>query len=301
MKESSSNQDPSETHLRFEPSMQNIAIFGRRDSREATNTAIELAEWLGRRGIGVAIDSETQRGRNLQKVAIFDPNDTYDLVIVLGGDGTLLSVARLVGSRSPILGVNLGRLGFLTELSRGELYRRLVQVLSGDYLLQERSLFDLELRREGISISRFRAFNDVVVAKSTLARIIELELTIGGHLMANYRSDGLIIATPNGSTAYNLSAGGPIVFPGLPVAILTPICPHALSLRPIVVPDFETIEVRLITPQEKVFLTVDGQEGAQLIHRDQVVINHCPDKTRFVRMRDRTFYDSLRDKLKWGG
>ena len=278
-----------------------VAIVGRQDSREATRTATELAEWLGRRGITVALDSETLRSRNLRDMAVFEPGKAYDLVIVLGGDGTLLSVARTVGSRSPILGVNLGRLGFLTELNRSELYPRLVQILSGDFVLEERSMIDIELRRDGRQLSSFRAFNDLVIAKSALSRIIELEVKMRGHLMAHYRSDGLIISTPTGSTAYNLSAGGPIVYPGLPVVVLTPICPHALAMRPIVVPDSEAIEVGLDSPKEKVFLTVDGQEGAQLAHRDQIVVKRSAAVATLVRLPDRTFYDSLREKLKWGG
>jgi len=278
-----------------------VAIAGRQDSREATRTAAELAEWLGRRGVEVALDSETLRNRNLRGVAVFEPSKSYDLVIVLGGDGTLLSVARTVGPRSPILGVNLGRLGFLTELNRSELYPRLVQILAGDFVLEERSMLDIELHRDGRRLSSFRAFNDAVIAKSALSRIIQLEVQMRGHLMAHYRSDGLIISTPTGSTAYNLSAGGPIVYPGLPVVVLTPICPHALGMRPIVVPDSDAIEVLLDSPKEKVFLTVDGQEGAQLAHRDQIVVKRADAVANLVRLPDRTFYDSLREKLKWGG
>jgi NAD+ kinase len=284
-----------------QPEIKRVAIVGRPESREASRTASELSDWLHRRGIEVAIDSETLRHRNLRDVAVFEPATAYDLVIVLGGDGTLLSVARMVGATSPILGINLGRLGFLTEVARSDLYPRLVQVLGGDFLLEDRSMFAIEHRRDGLTVSSFRAFNDVVIAKSALSRVIELELQVRGHLMAHYRSDGLIISTPTGSTAYNLSAGGPIVYPGLPVAVLTPICPHALSMRPIIVPDSEAIEVLLITPREKVFLTVDGQEGAQLAHRDQVVVKRSDAITRLVRLPDRTFYDSLREKLKWGG
>ena len=150
-------------------------------------------------------------------------------------------------------------------------------------------------------MARYRAFNDVVIAKSALAQIIELEVRVAGNLMARYRSDGLIISTPNGSTAYNLSAGGPIVYPALPVAVLTPICPHTLSLRPIVVPDGEEVEVILQTSKEEVFLTVDGQEGGDMRYRDRVSVQRSSATASLVRVNDRTFYDSLRDKLKWGG
>ena len=166
-----------------------------------------------------------------------------------------MSVARSVGPDVPILGVNLGRLGFLTELTRTELYPALVKILGGEYELEARPLYDIELHRTSGTVSHFRAFNDAVLAKSALAHIIELKIEIEGGLVAQLRADGLIISTPSGSTAYNLSAGGPIVYPALPVAVLTPICAHALSLRPIVVPDAGPIEVILETQLEEVFLT----------------------------------------------
>lgn len=278
-----------------------IAVVARGASREAVQTAAELAEWLDRRDIAVALDEVSLRAADLEGASTYRSGASYDLVIVLGGDGTLLSVARSVSPHVPILGVNLGRLGFLTELSRTDLYPNLVNLLAGRYVLEERSLFDVELRRFAGPVSRYRAFNDVVIAKSALAQIIEIELQVQGRLMARYRSDGLIISTPNGSTAYNLSAGGPILFPALPVAVLTPICPHSLSFRPIVVPDSEAIEVRLQTQKEEVFLTVDGQEGGSIRFRDTVVVARSENTVQLVRLSDRTFYDSLRDKLRWGG
>ena len=179
---------------------------------------------------GVALDEATLRARGLEGEAPFRPGEPYDLVVVLGGDGTLLSVARTLTPGVPILGVNLGNLGFLTEINRGELYPALVQVLAGRFATEERSLFDVELRAERRRPRcAFRVLNDAVITKSALARIIELTLRVDGHLIARFRADGLIISTPTGSTAYNLSAGGPIVNPLLPVAVLTPICPHALS------------------------------------------------------------------------
>jgi NAD+ kinase len=201
----------------------------------------------------------------------------------------------------PILGVNLGNLGFLTEINRGELYPTLVEVLEGRYAIEERSLFDVELRRNGGAPSVFRVLNDAVITKSALSRIIELTLRVGGHLIARFRADGLIISTPTGSTAYNLSAGGPVLNPLLPVAVLTPICPHALSLRPIVVPDAGPIEVTLETQREEVYLTLDGQEGTSLGFRDTVRITRSEFKVRLVKVSDRSFYDSLRGKLRWGG
>lgn len=281
--------------------LQEVGVVTRTASREAIRTAAELADWLGRRDIQAYLDGGTQRALGQQGTATYQQDQRYDLVVVLGGDGTLLSVARSVPPGVPLLGVNLGRLGFLTEVSRSELYPTLMRVMSDDFHFEERTLFEAKLRREGKSQQHFRAFNDVVITKSALARIIELTVKVDGHLLARYRSDGLIISTPNGSTAYNLSAGGPILSPDLPVAVLTPICPHTLTLRPIVVPDTGTIEVTLETQGEEVFLTVDGQEGGSLGYRNTVAVHRSQAPVRLVRMNDRTFYDSLREKLKWGG
>ncbi len=277
-----------------------IGIVARRETRDAIRTAAELADWLRRRDLEVAVDEATRRARNLKHLPIFELDQPCDLVVVLGGDGTLLSVARSVHPGVPILGVNLGRLGFLTELSRFELYPSMVRILAGEMTLQERSMLDVTVIRHGREQAKFRAFNDAVIAKSALAQIIELNLRVNNKPMASYRADGLIISTPNGSTAYNLSAGGPIVYPDLPVAMLTPICPHALTMRPIVVPDSDAIEVTLVTQRQEVFLTVDGQEGGHLAYKDTVVLKRSKVFARLVRLSDRTFYDSLRDKLNWG-
>lgn len=276
-----------------------VGVVTRAASRDAIRTAAELTDWLHRRDIQVALDEASLRALSLPDVTAFDVAEKYDLAVVLGGDGTLLSVARSVAV--PILGVNLGRLGFLTELSRSELYPSLVKILAGEFGVEERSLFDVVLRRKGGATARFRAFNDAVIGKNALAKIIELEVKVGGAVVGRYRSDGLIVSTPNGATAYNLSAGGPILFPALPVAVLTPLCPHTLSLRPIVVPDSAAIEIKLQTPHEEVFLTVDGQEGSSMGFRDTVSIVRAKSTAKLIRVSDRTFYDSLREKLKWGG
>lgn len=276
-----------------------VGVVTRAASRDAIRTAAELVDWLSRREIEVALDEASLRTLSLAEVTPFDSGKGYDLVVVLGGDGTLLSVARSVAV--PILGINLGRLGFLTELARSELYPSLVKILAGDFRVEERSLFDVVLRRAGGATTRFRAFNDAVIGKNALAKIIELEVKVGGALVGRYRSDGLIISTPSGATAYNMSAGGPILFPALPVAVLTPICPHTLSLRPVVVPDSEAIEVTLKTPREEVFLTVDGQEGSSMGVRDTVSVKRSRSTAKLIRVSDRSFYDSLRGKLKWGG
>jgi NAD+ kinase len=283
--------------------LQRIGVVAKVASREAVDAAGELAEWLIRRGLSVALDSATIAAIAAKSSAAetFEPGAAYDLVIVLGGDGTLLAVARGLGDGVPILGVNLGNLGFLTEINRGELYAAMVQVLAGKFDVEARKLLDVELRRRGDGPLRYRVFNDAVITKSALSRIIELTLEVDGHLIARYRSDGLIISSPTGSTAYNLSAGGPILNPLLPVTVLTPICPHALSLRPIVVPGASLVEVTLETQREEVFLTLDGQEGTAIGYHDTVAVTRSSAAVHLVKVSERSFYDSLREKLRWGG
>ncbi|HSS76844.1 MAG TPA: NAD(+)/NADH kinase [Thermoanaerobaculia bacterium] len=284
-------------HVQF----QRVGIVAKAGSRDALDTANELAEWLRRRGLAATLDETSLRGRGKAAEPPPVPAETYDLVVVLGGDGTLLAAARTLLPGIPILGVNLGNLGFLTEINRGELYPAMVEVLDGRFRIEERSLFDVALRRQGGSSSSFRVLNDAVITKSALARIIELTLQVDGHLIARFRADGLIISTPTGSTAYNLSAGGPIVNPLLPVAVLTPICPHALSMRPIVVPDAAPIEVTLETRREEVYLTLDGQEGTSLSFGDTVSLTRSTASVRLAKVSGRRFYESLRGKLRWGG
>ena len=277
-----------------------MAIATKSGSREAARVAQELSEWLLRRGVELAVDEGCHRAIDRDDISIYDPEGAYDLVIVLGGDGTLMSVARAQGNRVPILGVNLGTLGFLTEINRGELYACLVETLAGRFETESRSLLDVDLVRSAESIVSYRALNDVVVTKSALSRIIDLRVEVDQRLVARYRSDGLILSTPTGSTAYNLSAGGPIVYPSLPVIVVTPICPHTLTHRPLVVPETSRIEVKLETPDEEVYLTVDGQEGTTLEPGDRVSVQSSDSRTELVRISGRSFYDSLRSKLRWG-
>jgi NAD+ kinase len=282
--------------------MRKVGVVAKASSPEAIATAQELGDWLTRKGLQVALDESTRRSRHDEGgTEPYHLGDPCDLVVVLGGDGTLLSVARNLAGDAPILGVNLGTLGFLTEINRSELYPSMVQVLQGHFETEERSLLDVELRRDGEPTHRYRVLNDAVVAKSALSRIIEISLRVDDHLVARYRSDGVIISTPTGSTAYNLSAQGPILFPRLAVMVLTPICPHTLSLRPLVVPDSSRVEVTLETQREEVYLTLDGQEGTTLGFGDCVRATRSEKTARLVRISGRTFYDGLRGKLHWGG
>ncbi len=282
-----------------------VGVVAKITSHQAVEAARDLVSWLERRHFTVDVDEATARAVGMGGRSFFRPEDGTtdgeDLVVVLGGDGTLLSVARRLPPTVPILGVNLGTLGFLTEIGRNELYPSLVEVLGGHYRTEERRLLDVEIVRSGgAPVCAYRVLNDAVIAKSALARIIELTLRVDGQLVASYRSDGLIISTPTGSTAYSLSAGGPIVHPLLPVVLLTPICPHAFGLRPVVVPDSSVVEATLETPDEEVYLTLDGQQGTELGCMDTVRVRHSDARVSLVRVSGRTFYDSLRGKLGWG-
>jgi len=224
-----------------------------------------------------------------------------DLLIVLGGDGTLLSVARLVGARRvPILGVNLGALGFLTEIPLEDLYRTMEEVLSGEYQFSERMMLTAHVLRQGEGIAEYSVLNDAVINKGALARIIEMETYIDSEYVTTYRADGLIISTPTGSTAYSMAAGGPIIFPSLQALVLTPICPHTLTNRPLVIPNWVKIEVILISEREDVYLTLDGQVGIALRYRDAVEVRSAEHSIRLIRSSHRSYYEVLRTKLKWG-
>jgi len=282
-------------------SLRRVGVVAKATSREAVRTAVELAEWLERRGVDSLLDEPVLRARGGGGGSVFERDAELDLVVVLGGDGTMLSIARSLARPTPILGVNMGTLGFLTEIGRSELYPSLVRVLAGRYQIEERSLLEVELFRTGGKPVSFKIFNDAVIAKSALARIIRLTVSVDESLVGHFRADGLIVSTPTGSTAYNLSAGGPIVAPNLAVAVITPICPHTLSLRPLVVPDSSTIEVVLETQSEEVFLTLDGQEGTTLGYRNRIRISRSDTSALLVKTADRSFYEGLRSKLRWGG
>jgi NAD+ kinase len=272
-----------------------VAIVVKQNHQEALHTAHELTEWLEKRGIDQTGGpfSETRDDQT------FDP--TVDLVVVLGGDGTMISTARLVEDHEPlVLGINYGSLGYLTEFRIEEMFAALEMMFAGDYEVDHRVMLEAEHWREGEKIATGRVLNDVVINKSALARIIEIEVHFNALFVNGFRSDGLIVATPTGSTAYNLSAGGPIIYPSMNAIVVTPICPFTLTNRPIVVPDTAEIELRLLNENEGVVLTLDGQTGYAMKANDKVMI--CKSSTSFdlVRPANRNYFDVLRNKLKWG-
>jgi NAD+ kinase len=224
-----------------------------------------------------------------------------DLAIVAGGDGTLLSVARTAAPLGvPILGVNLGGLGFLTELQPDELFAGLERVLAGECVIEERQTLRVRLRRGGRVRSEHALLNDAVVTKSALARMITLVMRIDGEEVATYTSDGLILATPTGSTAYSLSAGGPILDPSMNAFVIAPICPHTMTYRPLVVPATVRVAVTFESAIEEAYLTLDGQVGFPLKHADTVEVDAHPRPVRLVRVARRSFFEVLRRKLRWG-
>jgi NAD+ kinase len=285
------------------PPVRRIGIIAKTSNPQAATVMGDLVLWLRARETAVCVQEEFSRlARPGVEVRPRDAVTTgADMVLVLGGDGTLLSVARLLGdSGIPLLGVNLGTLGFLTELGVLEMYGALEKVLAGDFAIEERMRLTVGLIRAGARVAEYTVLNDAVITKGALARIIDLETFVDGEYVTTYKADGLIISTPTGSTAYSLSAGGPIVEPELAITLITPICPHTLTNRPLVVSGGSGIEVVLPGPNEKVFLTLDGQEGRQLAEGDRVHVSPSPHRLRLIQTKGKRFHDVLRAKLHWG-
>jgi NAD+ kinase len=285
-----------------------IGIVLKPNQPDALRTVCELVTWLDKRGLTLVGTPEIERGRIQAEtgcaVEETPPEElaaNVDLILVLGGDGTMIATSRMLADHEvPVLGVNYGGLGYLAEFRIEELYQALESILSGNFRLDKRVMLDVELRRKDELITRNRVLNDVVINKSALARIIEIDAHLNEHFVNSFRADGLIISTPTGSTAYNLSAGGPVIFPSMNAVVITPICPFTLSNRPIVVPDVATIELLLKTDQEEVTLTLDGQVGFSLKVEDRVVIRKSSVTFNLVQPSNRNYFDVLRDKLRWG-
>jgi len=284
-------------------SFQTIGIISRPRRSNLSVVAPPLLKWLEERGVQALYDEETAgsltgstKGKTRQQVA-----DASQLLLVLGGDGTLLAAARLAAPRGiPILPINMGSLGFLTSFTLDELYPALEDALGDRFSVSERVMLYVELERGGKVIETQRVLNEAVVNKGALARMIELELSIDGDFVCRYRADGLIVASPTGSTAYSLSAGGPIVHPGVESFIITPICAHMLSDRPLVVRDSSSIQMKLSGNTESVFLTLDGQRGIPLQATDIVRISRSKELLKLIQPPRKSYFEILRNKLKWG-
>jgi NAD+ kinase len=280
----------------------NIGVLTKPKFPEVKATLVGVVAWLRARNINVLLDTTSatllSELGGIQKTQLAEK---ADVLLVLGGDGTILSAARLAAERSiPILGVNMGGLGFLTEVRLDNLYPSLERVFANDFTLDERLMLVTHIHRHGETVARGIVLNDVVISKGTLARMIELQVAIGGQFVTHLRGDGLIIGTPTGSTAYSLSAGGPIMNPALQALILTPICPHTLTHRPLIVPGNVTIEVTLTSKDDGSMATLDGQVGVALTQGDTTVIQASDFRTRLIRFPESHYYEVLREKLKWG-
>ena len=278
-----------------------IGLILKHNQPKAIEIGIELTKWLLEREKEVLIPEEI--GKTLKKDFYIKKRITSesDIVIVLGGDGTFLSVARLVKDYSiPIIGVNLGGLGFLTEVKLDEMYDILNDIFNGNYTINERMMLKASLFRGGEKISSYSVLNDVVINKGTLARIIELKTSVNDTFVTKYRADGLIVSTPTGSTAYSLAAGGPIIYPELNCIILTPICPHTLTNRPLVVSGNDIITVELNSLDNDVMITLDGQVGFSLRDEDVVKVEKDEKKTLIISSPKKNYFETLRNKLKWG-
>jgi NAD+ kinase len=289
-------------------SIKRIGIVLKPHQPQALETICELVVWLAERGITLVGGPELERERIEHQTGCPVPqveNDAIaagvDLMLVLGGDGTMIATARMIGDQEvPVLGVNYGGLGYLAEFRIEELYSALESILAGNFRLDRRVMLAVELRRHEDPPKTSRVLNDVVINKSALARIIEIEAYLNTQFVNSFRADGLIVSTPTGSTAYNLSAGGPVIFPSMNAVVITPICPFTLSNRPIVVPDDAEIELLLKTDNEEVALTLDGQVGFALKVADRVTIRKSRTTFNLIQPSNRNYFDVLRDKLRWG-
>jgi NAD+ kinase len=260
-----------------------------------------LLAWLNQRGVESRLDAESAVYAGGAGMAREELAEGAQLLIVLGGDGTLLAAARAAGGREiPIFPVNLGGLGFLTAITIDEIYDELERAFRGEHRISRRRMIDCEVVRNETVVARYEALNDVVVTKAALARMIDVDTFVNTYFVSRFKADGLIVATPTGSTAYSLSAGGPIIFPTVAAFIIAPICPHMLTNRPVVVPDSSVIELVSRAGDDDAYLTIDGQVGEPLRARDRIVCRASEHVLNLIRPPKQRFFDVLRAKLKWG-
>ncbi|HBH61391.1 MAG TPA: NAD(+) kinase [Nitrospiraceae bacterium] len=280
--------------------MKRIGIIAKKGEPEAIKAIKEFMRLLKGRECKLYVENDVASVLKIDGYPRKKIPSTTDIIVVFGGDGTLLSVTRLVGNSGvPILGVNLGGLGFITELSRDEVRDSIDMVFSEKYFFEERIMLLADVYRGGKKVIQNNAFNDVVLNKSALSRMFEIDIRINNQYVTTFRVDGLIVSTPTGSTGHSLSAGGPIMYPTLESFLMTPICPHTLTSRPIVLPDTFILEAG-IKNGEDIYMTLDGQEGFPLKVNDKVRIRKADYKTKFLIVHDRDYFRILRTKLKWG-
>ncbi len=283
--------------------MAKIGLVVRAGVKEAIDLGHGLIKWAKENGHEVLVEAESAKAMSLtgHEFTAQEVANSCDPIVALGGDGTLIGVGRYVSGRPPvILGVNFGRLGFLTEIAPTELFSTLKTVMGGTANFGSRHMFHCTVVRDGNEISSMQAVNDVVIHKGVYDRLMEVELTVDQHKVTSIRCDGLIVSTPTGSTAYSLSAGGPIVYPTLAVVVVTPICSHSLTHRPLVLSNEAKISLCVPRYDGEVALLVDGQEGVRLKVGDTVEVKKSPNSVIFVRSPSQSYFEILRDKLNWG-
>ncbi|MDQ6675667.1 MAG: NAD(+)/NADH kinase [Acidobacteriota bacterium] len=284
------------------PTIETVGIFSKPNVPAAVHLVPRVVEWLGARGIRTRCDHDTCV--YLGQSGGFDRRDVpegCDLVMVMGGDGTLLSAARAISGREiPLFAVNLGGLGFLTAITKEELFPELERALRGEHRIGKRKLLHVTVMRAGSAVTAYEALNDVVITKSSIARMIDLEAYVDDMFVCAYKADGLIVSTPTGSTAYSLSAGGPIIYPTVGAVCITPICPHTLTNRPLIVNSSSVIGVVCRAEDSSGFLTIDGQVGEPLHENDLIECRTSEFYLHLVRPPQQKFFDVLRQKLKWG-
>ncbi|OPY09750.1 MAG: putative inorganic polyphosphate/ATP-NAD kinase [Syntrophus sp. PtaB.Bin001] len=279
-----------------------IGIIANIRKATALECSADLRKWLLEQGMEVFLDKEIaaaigeKEGLDRRDLA-----EQSDLLVVLGGDGAMLRAARSVREfEIPIVGINLGTFGYLTEINLNEMYPSLERILRGDYSTEDRMMLDLQVLRDGRTSCEFTVLNDVVISRGNLSRIIDMETAVDDHYLTTFRADGLIISTPTGSTAYSLSAGGPIVFPSQNVIIVNPICPHTLTNRPIILPCNMTVTVKVWSEEEGVNVDLDGQESVSLKSGDTLIVRRSRYVTTLVSSSNRDYLEILRSKLGWG-
>jgi NAD+ kinase len=281
-------------------SIGSVGLVVKRHHPQALALATVIAQWLRSRKLEILAEPEAAPGLEAVALSKTELAHRADLIVVLGGDGTLLSVARFVGEReTPILGVNLGALGFLTQAAMSEARASIERVLEGDYTVDRRITLEANIIAEDNSHRRLKALNDIVIHKRQLGRLLELDVIADGQEFCSYRADGLIVATPTGSTAYALSAGVPIIFPTLEVVVLAPICPHTLSNRPVVLPGSCALEIRIQATDHDATLTADGHEAISLGATDRILIGKGKSSVALVRC-SHSYFEIWRNKLRWG-
>ena len=281
--------------------MKKIGLVVKSDAK-AKKKAEELKGWLRYRKIEIVLKKTAESGQQNATGSLSPAPADLDCIFVLGGDGTFLSAVRWIGDRDiPILGIKFGEVGFLAEIAEENLYTAAEKVLKGDFILRSRMRLSVRVRRQNETLANEAVLNDVVINRGALARLAHIETYIDDHYLTTYSADGLIVATPTGSTAYSLAAGGPVIHPAVPGIILTPICPFTLTNRPLIVPESAKIKIRLAKGSSDIILTFDGQKGLEINDQDEIFIQKGPQPINLITLPERQYFDILKNKLKWSG